>query len=151
MPTATTPPIGGERDGAGQSVGAATHYPRRDNCSVDLAAKLQLKSEHRLECVRPPDSVSSALKDFTTGRDGAADAALLVFVNDRSVLEEHRTRIVEAVNDGHLTWVSYPKSGQLGTDLNRDSLAALLTESGVQPVRQIAIDDVWSALRFRPL
>jgi hypothetical protein len=29
-------------------------------------------------------------------------------------------------------------------------LAALLVENGVQPVRQIAIDDVWSALRFRP-
>jgi hypothetical protein len=42
------------------------------------------------------------------------------------------------------------KPGQLGTDLNRDSLAALLAEGGVQPVRQIAIDAVWSALRFRP-
>jgi len=28
--------------------------------------------------------------------------------------------------------------------------AALLTERGVQPVRQVAIDDTWSALRFRP-
>jgi hypothetical protein len=118
---------------------------------MDLAAKLQLKSDHRLECVRAPDSVSSELKEFTAGRDGSEDAALLVFVPDRSALEDHRTQIVEAVNDGHLTWVSYPRSGQLGTDLNRDSLAALLTESGVQPVRQIAIDDVWSALRFRPL
>ncbi len=35
------------------------------------------------------------------------------------------------------------------TDLNRDTLAALLTERGVRPVRQVAIDDVWSALRFR--
>jgi hypothetical protein len=118
---------------------------------VDLAAKLQLKSDHRLEYVRAPHSVSSELKDFTTGKNGSEDPALLVFVTDRSVLEVHRTQIVEAVNDGRLTWVSYPKSGQLGTDLNRDSLAALLTESGVQPVRQIAIDDVWSALRFRPL
>jgi len=42
------------------------------------------------------------------------------------------------------------KPGQLGTDLNRDSLAALLAEGSVQPVRQIAIDAVWSALRFRP-
>jgi hypothetical protein len=46
--------------------------------------------------------------------------------------------------------VSYPKSGQLGTDLNRDSLAARVSTGGIQPVRQIALDDVWSALRFRP-
>jgi hypothetical protein len=49
-----------------------------------------------------------------------------------------------------LTWVAYPKAGQLGTDLNRDKLAALLKADGVRPVRQIAIDDVWSALRLRP-
>ena len=41
-------------------------------------------------------------------------------------------------------------AGQLGTDLNRDVLAALLTGQGVQPVRQVAIDGTWSALRFRP-
>ena len=46
--------------------------------------------------------------------------------------------------------VAPAKSGQLGTDLNRDSLAALLSVGGIQPVRQIALDTVWSALRFRP-
>jgi hypothetical protein len=29
-------------------------------------------------------------------------------------------------------------------------LAALVTERGVRPVRQVAIDETWSALRFRP-
>ncbi len=37
-----------------------------------------------------------------------------------------------------------------GTDLNRDSLWELLSGDGIRPVRQIAIDDTWSALRFRP-
>jgi hypothetical protein len=112
-----------------------------------------------MECVGVPESVTSELAARTgtgTGTgggdaDGSHDAGLLVFVADRAILEEHRDQIVTAVNGGRLTWVSYPKSGQLGTDLNRDSLAALLTESGVEPVRQIAIDPVWSALRFRPL
>lgn len=40
--------------------------------------------------------------------------------------------------------------GQLGTDLNRDRLVAALADQGVQPARQISIDDTWSALRFRP-
>jgi len=43
-----------------------------------------------------------------------------------------------------------PKGGKLGTDLNRDSLARAAADLGVQPVRQIALDDVWSGLRFRP-
>jgi hypothetical protein len=43
-----------------------------------------------------------------------------------------------------------PWGAQLGTDLNRDILRESLADRGVQPVRQIAIDQVWSALRFRP-
>ena len=69
---------------------------------------------------------------------------------DRTTLESQREQIAQSARADRLTWVSYPKSGQLGTDLNRDSLASLLAGSGVQPVRQVAIDGVWSALRFRP-
>jgi hypothetical protein len=46
--------------------------------------------------------------------------------------------------------VAYPKAGHLGTDLNRDRLRDVLLALGVQPVRQVAIDGVWSALRVRP-
>ena len=37
------------------------------------------------------------------------------------------------------------------TDINRDSLWPILGELGLRPVTQVAIDQVWSALRFRPL
>jgi hypothetical protein len=43
-----------------------------------------------------------------------------------------------------------PGRRKLGTDLNRDRLAAALAGHGVQPVRQVSIDATWSALRFRP-
>ena len=49
-----------------------------------------------------------------------------------------------------VAWVAYSKAGKFGTDLNRDTLAALLAERGVQPVRRTSIDDTWSALRCRP-
>jgi hypothetical protein len=57
---------------------------------------------------------------------------------------------VEAARRDRLVWLAYPKAGRLGTDLNRDTVAALLADDSVRPVRQIAIDDTWSALRFRP-
>jgi hypothetical protein len=129
---------------------AVGHLPLRHTFPVDLAAKLQLKLGQHVAGVLVPDSVELGLAGLTIDRDDDEENALLVFVTDRAVLEAQRTQIVEAANRDRLTWVCYPKSGQLGTDLNRDSLAALLTESGVQPVRQIAIDGVWSALRFRP-
>ncbi|WP_224246101.1 hypothetical protein [Hyalangium gracile] len=46
--------------------------------------------------------------------------------------------------------MAYPKAGQLGTDLNRDVLWKHLLKEGIQGVRQVALDPVWSAMRFRP-
>ena len=116
--------------------------------AVDLAAKLQLRPEQGLHPIGAPSAGVSALEGVV--RDDGPSSALLVFVADRTVLDDRRATVVDAAAADRLTWVAYPKSGQLGTDLNRDSLAAALTAEGVRPVRQVSIDDVWSALRFRP-
>jgi hypothetical protein len=116
---------------------------------MDLATKLQLKPDQGLECVSVPDAVAQVV-DPLADRGGGHESAILFFAVDRSALERVQDRVVEAATKDRLTWVAYPKSGQLGTDLNRDSLAALLTALGARPVRQISIDAVWSALRFRP-
>jgi hypothetical protein len=117
---------------------------------MELTAKLQLRPGQRVEGVLVPESVASVLT-LSSDNDDLEGSALLVFVADRSTLEEHRTQIIESAIGDRLTWVSYPKSGQLGTDLHRDALAELFAGSGIQPVRQVAIDGTWSALRFRPL
>lgn len=46
-------------------------------------------------------------------------------------------------------WVFYPKGNV--TDINRDSLWPMLAGYGLRPITQVAVDDTWSALRFRPL
>jgi hypothetical protein len=57
--------------------------------------------------------------------------------------------------DGHALagveafWVAYPKANR--TDINRDSLWPILAGHGFRPVSQVAIDETWSALRFRVL
>src|SRR5512142_1859333 len=71
------------------------------------------------------------------------------FVTRRDDLDSAGQAVAAARAD-RLAWISYPKGGQLGTDLNRDRLAAALAGRGVQPVRQVSVDDTWPALRFRP-
>jgi hypothetical protein len=46
-------------------------------------------------------------------------------------------------------WFAYPKGGR--ADINRDTLWPLVATHGLRPITQVAIDDTWSALRFRPL
>jgi hypothetical protein len=112
---------------------------------MDLAAKLQLRPDQGLFPIGPPATGMAALDGIA--RDEGPTSA----VADRAELDDRCAAIVDAAGADRLTWVAYPKAGQLGTDLNRDSLAAQLTTEGIQPVRQVSIDDVWSDLRFRPL
>jgi len=58
--------------------------------------------------------------------------------------------VFEAAKADRLAWIAYPKASQMGTDLNRDILWKLVKPMGIRPVRQVSVDDTWSAMRFRP-
>ena len=42
-----------------------------------------------------------------------------------------------------------PKAGQLGTDLDRDSLRDAVQCCGLDTVRHVALDKTWSAMRLK--
>jgi DUF3052 family protein len=118
---------------------------------VDLARKLQLKPGQSVAVVAQPDAVALDLGGEFPPADGADEAdAVIVFCRDRDDLEHLGDAFAGPAKRDALTWVAYPKAGKLGTDLNRDVLASLVKARGVQPVRQVALDDTWSALRLRP-
>jgi hypothetical protein len=117
---------------------------------VGVASKLQIRAGQRVVIEGLPNGVDLELDQAQVQDDpGSADAVIL-FVATAAELGERVANVVQAAKRDALAWVAYPKAGQLGTDLNRDSLARLMIERGVQPVRQVAINEVWSALRFRP-
>jgi phage-related baseplate assembly protein len=118
---------------------------------VSVASKLQIKPGQTVCVIGRPTNVALDLgQELEPVQDPANSDAVIVYCANRADLEQHSAPLLAAARRDALTWVAYPKAGQLGTDLNRDSLAALLQPDGVRPVRQIAIDDVWSALRLRP-
>jgi hypothetical protein len=45
--------------------------------------------------------------------------------------------------------VAYPKANR--ADINRDSVWPVLAEHGLQPIAQVSLGEIWSAIRFRPL
>ena len=97
----------------------------------------------RLELVKPlPTDVRQvhAPEQATTALVFADDAASL-----RDLLAAHQERLARA----EVLWVAYPKGNR--TDINRDSLWPILSELGLRPVTRVPIDQVWSALPFRPL
>jgi hypothetical protein len=112
-----------------------------------LAKKLNLKDGMKIHVIAKPAGVD--LDDVKATSSTNTDA-ILVFVKTLAEVDAKCGPVVEAAKRDRLAWIAYPKGGQLGTDLNRDILWKHLLKARIQGVRQVPIDDVWSAMRFRP-
>jgi hypothetical protein len=121
---------------------------------VDVMRKLQVKPGMTMCVLDAPGSPEGVLGPLPEGASltgsPPADATVL-FVRDRADLDRRASPLVEAARADRLAWICYPKGGaRAGTDLNRDVLRELMQARGAEAVTQVAVDDTWSALRFRP-
>jgi hypothetical protein len=74
-----------------------------------------------------------------------------LFVNNRDELARLGPDAMKAVKPMAIFWISYPKkTAKTDTDMSRDEGWEVVTDAGFETVTQVAVDDVWSALRFRP-
>lgn len=122
--------------------------------AMNLAKKLQIKPDSRILLLNAPKSFQ--LTDLPSGCilvDSTNDKVpcVFLFAQDSADLEAYGKRALTAVIPDGLLWIAYPKkSAGLKTDLTRDEGWVTITKAGFRPIRQIAVDDTWSALRFRP-
>lgn len=105
-----------------------------------------------------PDSFQKVLADLSPDtqlsqqleKEKAFDF-ILAFVRYEEEIN-HLSPLFNAVLPGDgLLWFAYPKatSKKYSCNFNRDSGWTMLGSFGFEPVRQVAIDEDWSALRFR--
>ncbi|MFS8478874.1 MAG: hypothetical protein FWJ93_07925 [Micromonosporaceae bacterium] len=71
----------------------------------------------------------------------------LIFVADAATARQTLDAQRAALTGPDVLWVAYPKGNR--SDINRDSLWPIVAEYGMRPCGQVAIDERWSALRFR--
>ena len=83
------------------------------------------------------------------GHVDAAARVAVVFVDDAAAVRSTFDADAAALMGVPVVWVLYPKANK--ADVNRDSLWQLIAPYGLRPITQVAVDDTWSALRFRPL
>jgi hypothetical protein len=123
-----------------------------------LQQKLQLKSGQTVVIINPPqnylDILMAELKENVISTETRVNAeALILFVNSLAEAKDLASSAIQAVKpDGLLLWIAYPKgTSKVKTDVNRDSLWEALKPTGWRPVWLIALDEVWSVMRFRPV
>ena len=77
----------------------------------------------------------------------------LTFVITQEDLDAQAAALVAKAAGDALLWFAYPKqtSKRYRCEFNRDSGWGVLEAAGYQKVRMVAIDEDWSALRFRKL
>jgi hypothetical protein len=115
-----------------------------------LAGRLQLEPGERITILDAPPEASGFLEGIDVA-EGRSAGAVLAFARDSAAVRAHSRAIADVAADPEgLAWIAYPKrSSGVETDLTRDQGWEPLTEAGLRPVRQVALDETWSALRLR--
>ena len=96
------------------------------------------------------EGVPDALKlGIETVAEGPHDL-MLFFVRSAGEVAAVAGRLDKLYRDGAKLWFAYPKkSGSIRADITRDNGWEALAALDFLPVTQVALDDDWSALRFR--
>jgi hypothetical protein len=76
-------------------------------------------------------------------------AIAIVFADDAASLRRVLGTHGEQLRDAGSVWVAYPKGNK--ADINRDTVWPMVADLGMRPISQVAVDETWSALRFRRL
>ena len=124
--------------------------------STKLLKKLRMQPGQRALIFNAPGGYLDELGPLPEGVEPAQEPEgnldfVRVFAKDLAELEKLAPLAAEAVKHDGLLWVSYPKkSSKVESDLSRDVVWKAVAKTGLRPVRQVSVNDVWLALRFRP-
>lgn len=120
-----------------------------------LFKKLNLTDIRRIHVLDAPASFEPELAALDGVRVARRVSAGLRFAIAFVTTQERRDalcrQLAQAAEGDALLWIAYPKQSAKNyrCEFNRDAGWSVLGDAGYEPVRQVAIDADWSALRFR--
>jgi hypothetical protein len=126
---------------------------------TEVFRKLNFKGQHPVLVLSAPSSFLGELRALAketsvhvSAKAGARYGFLLAFAPMKADLLKAASKAVKVAENDAVLWFAYPKqtSRRFSSDLNRERCWETLKGFSLKPVRQIAIDKDWSALRFTP-
>lgn len=120
--------------------------------SNPLAQKLGIKPSNKVAVLNIPADYTLTFPNTTLFTEPQTKTCnvVLAFAPTRAELTAIVPAAQQSMKAGGILWFAYPKkSAGLGTDLSRESCWEVLRAFGLHPVSQVAIDSIWTALRFK--
>lgn len=120
--------------------------------------KLNFKLQKSILVINAPESFSKNLDSvrdetqiFTELNKPAEIEFCLVFVTKQFEVDNLIPKIAPLLIQNGILWMCYPKgtSKKYRCDFNRDTGWQIMGSYDLEPVRMVAIDEDWSALRFK--
>jgi hypothetical protein len=120
--------------------------------------KLNFKDQDQVHIVNAPESFQkdmNEMADLTTLKTSLSGVKkisfFLGFVTQQKQVDDLTAKVIPLLEDDGVFWFAYPKgtSKKYTCEFNRDNGWGKLGGYDFEPVRMVAIDEDWSALRFR--
>jgi aryl carrier-like protein len=121
-----------------------------------LLEKLQLQDEKNLLIQGLPSSIEKQFVKLTFSKNVTPllksrkiDFALVFAVSQRQLVDILKD-VIPALQEDAKFWIAYPKlTSKIASDLSRDKNWDFVSDYGFEAIRMIALDNVWSAGRFK--
>jgi hypothetical protein len=114
-----------------------------------VAEKLQVRRGDTVGVAGDVELVGPLPNGASFAAELAGSDVALVFVESRAELLDRFARELPALTGARAVWFCYRKAN--GADLNRNTIMQETGQFGWRPNSNVAIDEVWSAVRIRPL
>lgn len=124
----------------------------------ELLEKLNYKGQGRIAVINAEKSFADLLSNYLINVmiDKEIDprypyAFIIIFVKTITEIEFIAPSALHNLTADGVLWFCYPKktSKKYSSDITRDHGWKALNDAGLNGIRMLAIDDDWSALRFR--
>lgn len=124
----------------------------------DILKKLKYGEQNRIAVLNAPDGFRKRINGLLPGVqiDTEINARylydfMIAFTPGSSDVKRMGPACVHNLSDDGKLWMAYPKgtSKRYASDINRDHGWEIVEDTGLRRVGQAAIDEDWSALRFR--
>jgi hypothetical protein len=124
--------------------------------TAPLPKRLGIKPGFRVRVLAPPEGYLDQLAPLPADAEivpkgtGPFDLVQL-FVTSKADVDRQAGKVIAMLRPRGLLWIAYPKkTSKVKTDISRDHGWEAVGQAGWIGVSIIAIDETWSALRFRP-